>query len=513
VLTSFVWHSFYQDSVVLMRLAALLRERPGVREVAALMGTPANQGLLAQSGLATPETQGAGPEDLLLVVEVTDPAAGEAALEAARAFLTQRREAAAEAAAVQPRTLDAALGQLPGANLAAISVPGAHARFEAMRALQRGLHVFLFSDNVPLADELALKREALRRRLLMMGPDCGTAYLDGVGLGFYNRVPRGRVGIVAASGTGLQAVACHLAAQGEGLSQAIGVGGRDLSAEVGGLMSVAALEALARDPTTEAVVLISKPPHPSVLPALATALGRLDKPAVVCCLGAASPAAAQALWVGTLEDAALATAARLQGRDWHPHAFADTAAVRARLAACRAGGRGEGGRLVGLYTGGTLAHEARLLLEPHLGPVAFNPPLQPGSAAHADGHRIVDLGDDRYTLGRAHPMIDPAGRAQALGSALEEPGVGVVLLDLVLGVGAHPDPAAAVLGALARHRGPRPVVVASVLGTAADPQDLRAQGERLRGAGVEVLPSNAQAARFAALVVAPQAERALLGEA
>jgi FdrA protein len=510
MLRSVVWRSFYQDSVVLMRLAGLLRERPGVREVAALMGTPANQGLLAQASLATPETQGAGPEDLLLVVDVEEAAAGEAALEAARAFLTHRRDAAAESAAVQPRTLDAALAQLPGANLAVISVPGAHARFESMRALQRGLHVFLFSDNVPLADELALKREALRRGLLMMGPDCGTAYLNGVGLGFYNRVPRGRVGCVAASGTGLQAVASHLAALGEGLSQAIGVGGRDLSAEVGGLMSLAALDALARDRNTEAVVLISKPPHPSVLQRLEEALGRLGKPAVVCCLGAPARSApnttAQARWVDTLEDAAQATAARLQGRDWRPRAFDDAAAMRLRLAAARTG---RGARLVGLYSGGTLAHEARLLLEPHLGPVAFNPDPD----AQAGGHRLVDLGDDAYTVGRAHPMIDPSVRAENLSRALAEPDVGVVLLDVVLGLGAHEDPSASVLGALERHRGPRPVVVASVLGTRDDPQGLQRQIDRLRAAGVEVWPSNAQAVRFAALVVAPQAESALLEEA
>ncbi|HKI99570.1 MAG TPA: acyl-CoA synthetase FdrA [bacterium] len=512
MLTTFVWRSFYQDSVVLMRLAATLRERPGVHDVAALMGTPANHDLLTQSGLATEEAATAGPEDLMLVLSADNAASSETALEAGRAFLSQRREAAAEAEAVQPRSLDAALALLPDANLATISVPGAYARFEAMRALQRGLHVFLFSDNVPLADELALKQEALERGLLMMGPDCGTAYLGGVGLGFYNRVPRGRVGCVAASGTGLQAVACHLATLGEGLSHAIGVGGRDLSAEVGGLMTLAALQALAQDAATEVIVLISKPPHPGVLPRLQATLAELRKPVVVCCLGTVPDAAAESgTWVATLEDAAAATFAALHGEAWTPRPFTDAAAVRECLAAVRSRVPSTGSAVVGLFTGGTLAHEARLLLQPHLGPVAFNPPPDAG------GHRVLDLGDDTYTVGRAHPMIDPLVRTQALARALADPATAAVLLDVVLGVGAHDEPAAPVAAAVraARARagqaGLAPVV-ASVLGTEADPQGLATQTALLRDAGVEVLPTNAQAARFAAAIVHPTAAAALLGE-
>lgn len=507
MLKTSVWRSFYQDSVVLMRLAGSLRGRPGVREVAALMGTPANHGLLAQSGLATAESAAAGAEDLVLVVDAADAGAGEAALAAAQDFLTARREAAAAEDVPRPRTLDAALAALPGANLAAISVPGAHARYEAMRALQRGLHVFLFSDNVPLADELALKHEALRRGLLMMGPDCGTAYLGGTGLGFHNVVPRGPVGCVAASGTGLQAVASHLAAAGVGLSQAIGVGGRDLSEAVGGLMTLAALEALGRDPATEAVVLISKPPHRGVLPRLEAALAGLGKPAVVCCLGAApATAGGTATWVETLEDAAQAAQAALQGQSWQARPFTDAAAVEARAAALRSTHGTAGRAVVGLFAGGTLAHEARLLLEPHLGPVAFNPPTG------TTGHRVLDLGDDAYTVGRAHPMIDPAVRTQALQAALADPATGVVLLDVVLGRGAHADPAAAVVEALQGGRcgDTGPALVASVLGTAGDPQGLDAQVARLEAAGVAVLPSSAQAARFAARLAQPAAAAARL---
>src|SRR5882672_8577500 len=362
-----VRRSFYQDSVVLMGVALELRALPGVREAAARMGTPANHELLASAGLATTETRAAAAEDLVLAVDVETDAAGEAAFAAARAFFEEHRRARESTGRVLPRTLDSALRRLPDANLATISVPGAYAKLEALTALRRGVHVFLFSDNVPLADEIELKQLAVRRQLLCMGPDCGTAYINGIGLGFANVVPRGRVGCVAASGTGLQAVASRLAALGEGVSHGIGVGGRDLSAEVGGTMTALALAALARDARTEAIVVISKPAAAEARPALEAAIAAAGKPVVVCCLGAAS-AGAPGTWVGTLDDAADAVAARLRGAAWSPRAFGDPASVRARL-----GARGPArGALRGLYTGGTLAHEARLVLEPALGAIGGN---------------------------------------------------------------------------------------------------------------------------------------------
>jgi len=339
--------------MVLMQVTAELRALPGVREAAALMGTPANQELLAAAGLATPETRTATAGDLLVAVDVDTEAAAEAALAFGARLLDGRREAREATGRVLTRTLEGALRQMPDANLAMISVPGAYAKLEAMAALRRGLHVFLFSDNVPLADEVELKRFAVQQRLLCMGPDCGTAYVSGVGLGFANVVPRGRIGCVAASGTGLQAVVAGLAALGEGISHGIGVGGRDLSAEVGGAMTTLALEALGADAATEAVVVVSKPPAPSVLPALEQALSAVRKPVVVCCLGATPRAGAPGTWVTTLDEAAAAAAAAVRGQIWTPKLFSDPATVRARLAGVHARGS-----VLGLYTGGTLAHEA-----------------------------------------------------------------------------------------------------------------------------------------------------------
>ena len=489
--------------MVLMRLAAALSERPGVRQSAALMGTAANRELLASAGLASPGMKDAAPGDLMLAIDAETETVAESALAAAKAFFDERRRAREATGHVRPRTLATALRQLPGANLAVVSVPGAHATLEAMTALRHGLHVFLFSDNVAVEDEIALKRLAASRRLLCMGPDCGTAYLNGVGLGFANVVPRGRIGCVAASGTGLQAVASHVAALGEGISHGIGVGGRDLSAAVGAPMTRLALELLAADPATDVIVLISKPPAPRVMVELDAIIRTLAKPVVVCCLGTDADGVAAGHRVDTLEGAAAAAVALARGRPVQALGFTDPAAVRARLARLSALER-RGLALLGLYTGGTLAHEARLLLEPLLGP------LDTGAAAH----RVIDLGADEFTVGRPHPMIDPSERGARIRAVAPE--VGVLLVDIVLGRAAHADPAQPLAAAVrdartaAAREGRSLAVVASVVGTEADPQDLRAQTAALEAAGIEVLPSNAQACRFAALLLRPDLAHRLL---
>ncbi|MBI1736011.1 MAG: hypothetical protein HYR51_12625 [Candidatus Rokubacteria bacterium] len=479
--------SFYQDSVVLMRVAADLERRPGVRRAALFMGTPANHGLLEQVGLATEASRRARPEDLIVAVRAVTASDATSALAAGREALVARRRETERPGAARPRTLEAALRALPGANLAMISVPGPYAGREAARALARDLHVFLFSDNVPVATEIELKRDAVARGRLMMGPDCGTAYLDGVGLGFANVVPRGRIGLVAASGTGLQAVVCGIAALGEGVSHAIGVGGRDLGAEVGGTMTRFALEVLASDPATAAVVLVAKPPHASVMPALRDALANIGKPLVVCCLGAR--AGGPGTWVETLGDAARAAVAVVNGRTWAPEPEGRVPVVAARP---------RGGRVLGLFTGGTLAHEASLVLERALGRVAFDPADLGG-----EGHAVVDLGADRFTAGRAHPMIDTRLRTELIRAAVARDPRAVLLLDVVLGRGAHPDPAGAVVDALGSARRDAVVVVAALIGTAGDPQGLAAQRARLEAAGVHVFEGAAEAARFAATLVAP----------
>ena len=513
---NFVRRSVYQDSVTLMRLSHDMEAVPGVRRAAAMMGTPPNRVLLEQAGLLDADGETAGPADLVIAVVADSATAAEAARDAAEAALTARRTASAPGT-MRPRTLAGGLRALPDATLALISVPGAYAAAEARRALEAGLHVMLFSDNVPLESEIELKRLARARGRFLMGPDCGTAIVAGVPLGFANAVPRGRIGLVAASGTGLQEVACRLAAEGEGVSHAIGVGSRDLTDAVGGVMTLAALGALAADVTTEVVVVIGKPPGPAVTPRLTAALATLGKPSVMSFAwferdGAGTPvqtvsdpsppATAPIIHrAPTLEDAALAAVAL--ARDETPRAveFSTPPEEIERLVAAAAAALRSGQRFVrGVYSGGTLAWEAVALLRERL------PGVAPDVSGEAHGHRVVDLGDDRFTLGRPHPMIDGTVRRERIEREVADPATAVVLLDVVLGYGAHPDPAGELAPALtaARRLATRRSVafVASVTGTERDPQIRSRQVASLRRAGALVMDSNAQAARVAALIAA-----------
>jgi FdrA protein len=423
----------YVDSVRLMQVASGVRGRDGVRSCEVLMGTPANLEQLAVS-------VSAGPTDVVIAVDAEAPAD---ALDAAERALTH------EVASSAPRSLASAAG---GANVALISVPGEYAVLEAHRALTAGLHVFLFSDHVPLEDEVALKRRGAERGLLVMGPECGTALLGGVGLGFANAVRRGPVGIVAAAGTGAQEASVLLDRAGVGVSHIIGVGGRDLSAQVGGIMFRRGIELLADDEATETLLLVSKPPAPEVV----AELPRVDKRVVAAFVG----------W-----DAGEAP--------FEVHPTLEAGAFAAAGVAAPGDGEAPAGEgpVLGLFSGGSLAHEAQTIVGP--------------------GHRILDLGDERYTRGRPHPMVDLEVRLGLLRD--EGPTAGCVLLDVVIGHAAHPDPAAGLAGTLAELPGP---VIAHVCGTPDDPQDSRRQEATLREAGVHVAPTNAAAARMAARVAA-----------
>jgi len=472
----------YLDSVRLMQIAAALKsDVPGVEEAALMIGTPANLAILAAAGLIAGGVD-AGPNDLVIAVCARDADAAAAALAAARVHL-ERRAARPAGATYRPRTLDGALATLAGANLALISVPGAFAAAEARRALGRGLNVMLFSDNVSLADEVALKDEALAHGLLMMGPDCGTALIAGTPIGFANSIPRGPVGIVAASGTGLQEVSSLLARAASGISHGIGVGGRDLASEVGARMTLAAMAALERDPTTAHIVLVSKPPDPGVAQRVLDRAARAAKPITVCFLGAETRASyGDRRVVATLSEAA----ERALGRP---------------LAAALPELRTTNGRtrICGAFVGGSLCAEAQTVLRDGGLAIGSNAPI-PGTAAtrsHAAGNALIDFGADEYTIGRPHPMIDPALRDGAVAALLGQSDVAVVLADIVIGFGAHPDPARALARVVAAGPRARPLVIASVCGTAGDPQGYARQVATLAEAGIAVASSNAAAARAA----------------
>jgi len=505
IVRSAVKRSTYVDSVTLMLVQKEVRQQPGVTEAGLVVATDANRTLLRDAGLLSPEAEAAGPDDLVISVSGTSDNVVAAALALAEQLLTQRRHPTA-AGEYRPRTIAAAHRMLPDATIAAISVPGRFAAAVAREALQEGLHVFLFSDNVPLEDELALKRMAAERGRLLMGPDCGTALVGGVGLGFANKVRRGSVGIVAAAGTGLQEVSTLIHRFGGGVSQGIGTGGRDVSQAVGGMTMLQGLAALAADPETTVLVLVAKPPHPSVAARILGAAQRAGKPVVACFVGSRVESRGRVVGAGTLEDAAL-TAVRLAvGRTGEPP---PSLALPAQEAARLAPGQRY---LRGLYSGGTLCAEAQGLLRGYVGHVRSNAPLDPADAtdglAPSSGHTVLDLGGEEFTQGRLHPMIDPTLRLQRLAQEAEDPEVGVVLLDVVLGFGADRDPAQTLAPAIAQARqkalaaGRYLCVIGALCGTEEDPQEYRDQQEMLVAAGMLVESSNARAARLAGRILA-----------
>ncbi|MGH3413216.1 MAG: FdrA family protein [Marmoricola sp.] len=487
----------YADSVTLLQVSRDVAAVPGVLAAQVAMATPLNLEVLAAMGFTLPECPSSA---MVVALRVAEQDTLADALAAVTSALAAAGGTSGEATGIAPpRTIRAALRSAPAdaGGLVLVSVPGAHALPEAMDALDAGRDLMVFSDNVPLEQELVLKGVAAERDLLVMGPDCGTAIVGGVGLGFANATERGPVGIVAASGTGCQQVVSLLDAAGTGVGAALGVGGRDLSTDVGGLATRAALARLDDDPSIEHLLVISKPPADEVAEALRTYAASLSTPVTFALLGPGRP------------DLTAATEDLLEamGRptpEWPTWRPREPPGQGPRDPA--PGTRASGTFLRGLFVGGTLCDEAMLLAGAALGPIHSNIPLQPDlaldSSLSAPAHLMIDFGDDALTQGRAHPMIDPTLRLEHLGRLAADPQTGVLLIDVVLGHGAEPDPADALAPAIARARADRdlPVVVACV-GTRGDPQGLSRQAATLARAGAEVHLSNAAATRRAVELV------------
>jgi succinyl-CoA synthetase alpha subunit len=518
----------YHDSVTLLRISQAASDTPGILAAQVAMATPLNTELAAGLGFEIPAES--GPNDLLVALRGADDEALSAGLSAIAAALASAEAAgrsggalgAGFEAAPTPRTSRSALDRFPDASLVLLSVPGPAVIGEAMDAIATGRHVMIFSDNVPIDHEIALKEAAAAAGVLVMGPDCGTAVVGGVGLGFANVLGRGSgqpaaggrrstptvgprrsaptVGIVAASGTGAQQLTCLLDEAGVPISAVLGLGGRDLSEAVGGRSALAALAMLDADPNTDHIVIISKPPHPATADRVRAAASAATTPVTTVLLGPGQPdltAAAEAVLV----------AVGVPVPEW-PQWLSEDAPI----------GSTRPGVLRGLYSGGTLADEAMIVAGAVLGDVRSNIPLRPDLALPADavshgvprltglGHVIVDLGDDAFTVGRAHPMIDPSVRLDLLAAQAVDPDVGVVLLDVVLGHGAEPEPARRLAPAIADAiavagaGGRTQSVVATLCGTAADPQNRADQAAALVQAGADVFLSNARAARRAAFL-------------
>ena len=497
----------YHDSVLLMRISRELKALEGVDDAVVAMGTPHNKELLLSTGYTGPDLEQSGPNDLIIAVR-SEGTEIEEIEEKADDLLAGN--ISSDPTEIKPATIADAIQTLPEANLVLISVPGEYAAREARKALSKGLHVMLFSDNVSLEDEIALKNEAASLGLLCMGPDCGTAIINGKPLAFANVVRQGSIGIVGASGTGIQEVTCCIHNLGGGVSQAIGTGGRDLKDGVGGKMMLLGIEALAEDPATTVLAVISKPPSPTVAQKVIEKLIEAGKPSVVHFVGAESrspEADGRVVFADSLA-AAAEDACRLAKLDFPEP---ESIEIYSDLIDTLAAKLDNKARLCGLFCGGTTGYEGLVLLERAGIEVYSNlhkggPRLVAGTET-VDGHVVLDLGADVFTDGRPHPMIEPALRNERLIVEMADPNVRLLLFDVMLGYGSHEDPGGLMAEAVIEARketsarGQELVAIGSITGTELDPQKFEDQKSKLEKAGVILMANNLKAVELAAAVL------------
>jgi succinyl-CoA synthetase alpha subunit len=493
----------YYDSVFLMGVNSRLSKIAGVQQTAVLMGSEKNKVLLEDLGIRARAIDEAGANDLVIAVLADDELTVRSVLDSVDAALL-----AVEATTTpsETHTLEDGLRVKPSANLAVLTLPGDYVYAEARKALDAGLHVFIFSSNVPLEQERELKEAARSRGLLVMGPDCGTSILGGVGIGFANAVRRGTIGVIGPAGTGLQEFTCQVHHSGGGISHAIGTGSHDLSNAIGGATTLMALEALERDPSTDVIAIVAKPAGDQALGVLTTRLQACKKPVVACLLGGSGRARGAGLeWMPTI-DAAARAAIELCATPATRSAPTLTIADPGRSIQVRAKRSTPQRFLRGLFAGGTLCYQSQQILRQAGLTVFSNAPLSADGLlqdpAHSVQHTLIDMGDDAHTQGRLHPMIDGTLRAQRILAESVDPEVAILLLDFILGTNAAPDPVGDAVGAIVEGRRRRPkeagdlAVVASICGTEEDPQSLSRQSSVLIEAGVHVFWSNARATDY-----------------
>lgn len=489
MLKSIVKKGSYHDSVVLMLLTNKISTISGVKKVSIMMATPANKDIYKQSGLATEELMSATANDMVMVADVDDDSILDTIEKETEEFFKQQStDSAKKSGRESVKSWDKAVAALPDANLAVISVPGMYAAMEADRALDENMNVFMFSDNVTIEDEKKLKEKAHSKGLAVMGPDCGTGIIQGVPIAFTNSVAPGSIGIIGASGTGIQELTTIIDRLGEGVKNAIGTGGRDLSTEVGGITMMDMIDAMEEDESVKVLIVISKPPAQSVREKISNRLSNFNKPVITLFLGEKP----------------------LYHEENFYHAYTLDEAARLAVSLVRNKEVAQGEILIdekdfykpedkktikAYYSGGTLAGEAAMLIKDALD-LKVPPQKKEGYMLNTDGHIVVDLGDDVYTQGKPHPMIDPAKRIECMKQAVDDESTAVVLFDVMLGYGSHADMAGALLPTIAeldkkaQADGRKVFFIATVCGTRRDYQGYDDAVSKLKDAGVIVCETN-----------------------
>ncbi|MHA2296536.1 MAG: acyl-CoA synthetase FdrA [Candidatus Hodarchaeales archaeon] len=515
-LKSVIKKGHYYDSVSLMIVTKKIASEIGVLDAAVVMGTEGNKSILESSGLFLQEFEKANDTDLLIIIKAEGQRELEEAHIRVEELLDELRHKSEDVNEFTPKSIEGATKILPEANMALISVAGQYAGYEAMNALNQDLHVLLFSDNVDLETEIKLKQKAKEKGLLLMGPGCGTAIINGVPLAFANVITRGNIGIVAASGTGLQEISSIITNEGAGISQAIGTGGRDIKKEVGGIMFIEGLKALIEDEETEVIVLVSKPPDLVVQKKIAKIIEETKKPVVTIFLGG-SPEIMKnvgAISVTNLEEASLMAVIKSKkiGMESFKKEIANREELIKKIAGEEIQKMGRDQKYIrGLFSGGTLCYETQLILRDMVGDIYGNVSLKPElkleNSLESHEHSMIDLGEEEFTAGRPHPMIDFSLRKKRILKEAKDPEVGVIILDVVLGHGSNMDPGIELVSAIKESikivagEGRHLSFICSITGTERDPQDKKKVKRELLDAGAIVMETNAAASKLAGYIV------------
>ena len=502
MLKTIIKENLYKDSVTLMLLTNEISEVKGVNKVSIMMGTPANKDIFENSGLKTPELEKASSNDMAIVIDTKEDKIVDLVLEKIEDFLANQAKSSGSSEQRPVKTWESALKEMDDANLAVISVPGTYAASVGNRALDEGLNVFMFSDNVSLEDELNLKQKAKEKGLLCMGPDCGTGVINSVPIAFTNNISPGKIGIVGASGTGIQEVTTIIDKLGGGVTNAIGTGGRDLSEEVGGVTMLSAIATLAEDNNTEVITIISKPPAESVRKKIMNYLRTIDKPIVTIFLGEKPEEHEENLYKAyTLEEAARISVSLLKGEEVGQFNGNTSKAENVE----------DGLTIKGYYSGGTLGGEAAMLIKDalHGDKEVKN---KEGYMLKTNGFEVIDLGDDEYTQGKPHPMIDPTARREYMKHAMEDKSTRVILFDIVLGYGSHENMAGQLSKGIvdiqtqAKEENREIHFVTTICGTDKDPQDYDEQKKIMEDIGVIVCDTNNQAVEKSLALIGKEVE-------
>ncbi|MFC2091788.1 acyl-CoA synthetase FdrA [Elusimicrobiota bacterium] len=501
---NFIIKNCYRDSVFLMQISNNIHNVPEVNSAALMIGSNANKNILRKSGILTKEGDEAGPGDIIIAVDISSAESFNGIKNTIHKMLDSD-PVPSQKNTVQTASFETALHIMAEANLALISVPGQYAAREAKKALKNNLNVMLFSDNVSLDDEISLKKTALGKNLLFMGPDCGSSIINGTPLGFTNSVSKGNIGIAAAAGTGLQEVTVSISKLGGGISHAIGTGSRDLSLEVGGISTAHAVALLNNDINTDVITIISKPPHPEIADKIIKIAETCSKPVVICFIGSKldRKKSNTVFFTDTLEDTALLSykisldiSAEIKEQPMSDD-YKLINETRAKLQRPQK-------HIRGLFTGGTLCTECAFILSNHGIKTYSNTQTSSSTLSQSPfdmpGHALIDFGADEFTVGKPHPMIDPSIRNKAILHEASKDEVALLIFDVILGFGSHADPAGSIVKALAGLENKK-ILIANVCGTDHDPQIYSKQVDILRDKGIITFPTNTQASRFAAKVI------------